>query len=56
MSCSLTGPEPELPGPVMLVVKCVGAFEELYPLGVANTESGGAPTPFAGELDAHVFE
>ena len=41
---------------MMLVVKCVGAPEELYPLCVVGTESGGAPTPVIGELDAQVFE
>ena len=56
MSFSRTGPVPESPGPVMRVVKRVGAPEELYPLFRAGTESGGAPTPVAGEVDGAVLE
>lgn len=56
MSFSRTGPVPESPGPVMRVVKRVGVPEELYPLLPAGTESGGAPTPVAGEVDGDVLE
>jgi len=54
MSFSCTGPVPESPGPVMRVVKRVGAPDELYPL--FGTESGGAPTPVAGEVDGDLLE
>jgi hypothetical protein len=50
MSFSRTGPVPESPGPVMRVVKRVGA-PDLYPLFPDGTESGGAPTPVAGEVE-----
>ena len=56
MSFSRTGPVPESPGPVMRVVKRVGAPDELYPLFPAGTESGGAPTPVAGEAEGDVLE
>jgi hypothetical protein len=55
MSCSPTGPVPESPGPVMLVVKCVVELEELYRL-CEGIETGGAPTPAAGDVDAELLE
>jgi hypothetical protein len=48
MSCSRTGPVPESPGPVMLVVKC--GVDELYPLVPEGIDSGGAPTRLGVEL------
>ena len=55
MSRSRTGPVPESAGPVMLVVKWLAELDEPYPLCLLDTETGGAPNPVAGPLDADVL-